>query len=198
MTRILKMDVILSAEEVDTQECDVLVTGFFQDERPLKGSCGWVDWRLNGMISRFIKEDKLSGHYKEKTMIPSQRRISPKLILLFGMGQIQDYSYLLVRGIFPFLLDTFKNLKPGSICFSLPYGAPYNVDCGKLAAVLLEGLGDCLDENPMDREWMEKLKLYFAEGKERFQEILTGAKTGRSILGDRLEIRLLVPSEEGP
>jgi hypothetical protein len=31
------MDVILSKERVDVQECDVLVTGFFKDERPFNG-----------------------------------------------------------------------------------------------------------------------------------------------------------------
>jgi hypothetical protein len=36
------MDVILSTEGIDIQECDVLVTGFFQDERSLKRSSGWI------------------------------------------------------------------------------------------------------------------------------------------------------------
>ena len=65
------MDIILSTEAGDLQECDVLVTGFFQDERPLKGSSGWIDWRLNGMISHFLIEKRLTGDWKETTLIPS-------------------------------------------------------------------------------------------------------------------------------
>ena len=60
------MDVILSKERVDVQECDVLVTGFFKDERPLKGSSGWIDWRFNGMLSQFLMEKKLTGDWKER------------------------------------------------------------------------------------------------------------------------------------
>ena len=81
------MDVILSKERVDVQECDVLVTGFFKDERPLKGSSGWIDWRLNGMLSRFLMEKKLTGDWKETTLIPSQGRVMPRMILLLGLGK---------------------------------------------------------------------------------------------------------------
>jgi uncharacterized OsmC-like protein len=51
------MDIILSKERVDVQECDVLVTGFFRDERPLKGSSGLIDWRFNGMLSQLLIEN---------------------------------------------------------------------------------------------------------------------------------------------
>jgi len=55
------MEIILSRERVDVQEVDVLVAGFFSDERPLKGSCGWIDWRFNGMLSQLLMENKLTG-----------------------------------------------------------------------------------------------------------------------------------------
>ncbi|MDI7258950.1 MAG: M17 family peptidase N-terminal domain-containing protein [Thermodesulfobacteriota bacterium] len=190
------MDIIISPEKVDVQDCDVLVTGLFEDERPLRGASGWIDWRLNGMLSHLLIEDKLTGNWKEKTLIPSHGRITPKLILLFGLGKAQDYSYLHVREVFPFFLETLKNLKAPTLCLSLPYGEEYNVDCGKLAEVLIEGLADCLDQYPADRQWMESLRLFFAEGVERFSEILLGVKTARSILEDRLKIRIFIPSEE--
>jgi hypothetical protein len=62
------MDVILSPERIDIQECDVLVTGFFSDERPLRGSTGWIDWRLNGILSRLLIEKRLTGGWKETTL----------------------------------------------------------------------------------------------------------------------------------
>jgi hypothetical protein len=191
------MDVILSTEAIDLQECDVLVTGFFQDERPLRGSSGWMDWRLNGMLSRFLIEKRLTGDWQETTLIPSQRRVLPRMILLLGLGRVREYSYLRLRELSPFLLETLKKLNTSNVCLSLPYEESYNVDCGKLAEVLIEGIADCLDldQYSFNQEWIKSLRLFFAEGEERFPEILLGVQTAQSILEDRLKIRIFAPSE---
>jgi len=189
------MDVIISKESIDLQETDLLITGLFQDERPLRGSIGWIDWRLNGMLSRFLIENRLTGEWRERTLIPSQDRVSPKVILLFGLGKVKEYSYLSVREVVPFVVETLKNLRASNLCFSLPYGNEYNVDCGKLTEVLLEGLLDGLDQYPSDRKWIENLTLFFGEGEKQFSEILLGVQTAKSILTDRLQIRILTPSE---
>lgn len=190
------MDIIISKEAVDLQESNLLVAAFFKDERPLRGSIGWIDWRLNGILSRLLIENKLKGEWREKLLIPSEGRISPRLILLFGLGEVRGYSYLTVREIVPFIMGTLKNLKASHLCFSLPFGEEYNVDCGKLTAVLLEGMTDRLDQYPSDREWVENLTLSFGEGEERFSEILYGVQTAKSILKERLHIRILTPSED--
>ena len=191
------MDVILSTEAIDLQECDVLVTGFFQDERPLRGSSGWMDWRLNGVLSRFLIEKRLTGDWQEATLIPSQGRVMSRMILLLGLGKIRKYSYLRLRELSPFLLETLKKLNTSNVCLSLPYEESYNVDCGKLAEVLIEGIADCLDldQYSFNQEWIKSLRLFFAEGEERFPEILLGVQTAQSILEDRLKIRIFAPSE---
>jgi hypothetical protein len=193
----LNMDVILSSERVDIQECDVLVAGFFSDEKPLKGSSGWIDWRLNGILSRFLIEKRLTGSWKETTLIPSHGRIVPRMILLIGLGNVKEYSYLRVRELSFYLLKTLQKLNTFNICFSLPYDAPYNVDCGKLIEVLIEGITDCLDQNQSSfhEEWINSLRLFFAAGEERFPEILLGLQTAKSIMEDRLKIRIFAPSE---
>jgi len=193
------MDVILSTEEPDVQKCDVLVTGFFQDERPLKGSSGWMDWRLNGMLSRFLIEKRLTGDWQEKFLIPSQGRVMPRMILLLGLGKVREYSYLRLRELSPYILEILKKLNTSNICLSLPYEEGCNVDCGKLIEVLIEGIADCLDldQYSFDQEWIKGLRLFFAEGKERFPEILLGVQTAQSILEDKLKIRIFAPSEGG-
>jgi hypothetical protein len=160
------MDVTLSKEEVDVQECDVLVTGFFQDERPLQGSTGWIDWRFNGMLSHFLAEKRLTGDWKETTLIPSQGRMDPKLLLLIGLGSAKDYSFLRIRELSPYLLETLKKLNLSSICLSFPYEERYNVDCGKLVEVLLEGIADSIDlcQDVSLINWTKELRLFFAEG----------------------------------
>jgi hypothetical protein len=192
------MDVILSKERVDVQECDVLVTGFFKDERPLKGSSGWIDWRLNGMLSRFLMEKKLTGDWEETTLIPSQGRIKPRMILFLGLGGVKEYSYPRLRELSPHLLETLKKLDASNVSLSLPYEESTNVDCGKLAEVLIEGIADCLDLSgyPFNEGWIKNLRLYFAEGEENFFEILLGVQTAKSILEERIQIRIFSPSED--
>jgi len=191
------MDIILSTEAVDLQECDVLVTGIFQDERPLKGSSGWIDWRLNGILSHFLIEKRLTGDWKETTLIPSNARLTSPMILLIGLGKVRDYSYLRLRECSPHLLETLKNLKASKICLSLPSGERYNVDCGKSVEVLIEGFADCLDrdQSSLYEQWVRALRLFFSVDEERFPEILLGVQTAQSILKDRLKIRIFAPTE---
>ena len=190
------MDVILSTEGVDLQECDVLVSGLFQDERPLKGSSGWIDWRLNGMLSRFLMEKRLTGDWNENTLIPSHGRVIPRMILLLGLGKVKDYSYLRLRELSPHLLGTLKNLNAYHICIALPYDERYNVDYGKSAEVLIEGIADYLDQSPslLNEEYVKGLGLFFSVEEERFPEILLGVQTAQSILKERLQIRIFAPS----
>ena len=146
------MEVILSTRQVDVQECEVLVTGLFEDERPLRGSSGWVDWRLNGRISRCLIEKRLVGIWKETTLIPSEGRILPSLILWVGFGKVREYSYPRLRELFPYLLGTLKKLNVSKICFSLPEDAEHQVEPGKVAEVLMEGIADSMDEADRFRE----------------------------------------------
>ena len=192
------MDVILSTEKVDAQKCDLLVTGYFEDERPLKGSSGWVDWRLNGLLSHFLMEKRLTGEWEEVTLIPSQGRVAPRMILLLGLGKVREYSYLRLREICSHLLETIKRLKVLDVCLSFPYEESYNVDCGKLTEVLIEGIADSLglERYPSNGEEIEGLRLFFAEGEECFPEILLGAQTAKSILKNHLKIRIFASSEE--
>lgn len=189
------MDIILSKEPVDFLDSELLITGFFQDEKPLRGTAGWIDWRLNGRLSRFLIEKRLTGVWEERILIPSEGRISARLILLLGLGSFKDYTYLFVREIVSHLLVLIRPLKATSLTFSLPYGEEYGVDCDKLTAVVLESIADHLDQYPSDRPWIEPLTLLLGEGEERFSEILFGVQAALPVLKDRFPVRMLTPSE---
>jgi len=150
------------------------------------------------MLSKFLVEKKLIGDWKEAILIPSQGRVTPRMILLIGLGEVREYSYLRLRDLSPHLLETLKKLDASSVCFSLPYEENTSVDCGKLAEVLIEGITDCLDIRgySFDPTWIENLRLYFAEGRDHFYELLLGVQTAKSILEERIPIRIFTPSED--
>ncbi len=191
------MDIILSKERVDSQDCDLLVTGFFEDERPLKGSSGLIDWRFNGKFSRFLIEKNLSGDWNETILIPSQGRVMPRMILLLGLGEKKKYGYTRLREVPPRLLQILKRLDAFDICLSLPYGEGTNVNCGKMAEVLIEGIVNALgvSGDPLDGDYIKKVRLHFAEGEEHFLEILSGVQTAKAILTDRVQIGVSLPSQ---
>jgi hypothetical protein len=192
------MNVILTTEAVDLQECDVLVTGVFQDEKPLRGTSGWMDWRLNGLVSRFLIDRKITGEWKETVLIPSQGRIIPKLILLLGLGKVREYSSLRVRELSPCLLSTLYKLGISSLCISFPCDGAYNLDCAKLVEVLIEGISDVIDQDKWQIEsaWVTNLRIHFAEGEEKFPEVLMGVQTAKGVLESQMDIRILVPTRD--
>lgn len=187
------MDVILSTEGVDLQECEVLITGFFLDQRPLQGSSGLIDWRLNGRLSRLIIQKRLKGEWKETILIPSEGRVNSSMIVLVGLGRVKEYSYPRLRELSPFFLDILQKLKISRACLSLPYGDPTTVDCAKLAEILIEGMADSMDLGKFNEAWVRDLRLTFAEGEGQMFEILLGAQTAKSMLEDKLQIRILAP-----
>jgi len=191
------MDILLSKERVDFQECDLLVSGFFKDERPLRGSAGWIDWRFNGRFSRFLIEKNLSGDWNETILIPSEGRVMSQMVLLLGLGHVKEYGHLRLSEVAPRLLQIVKRLEAFDICLSLPYGEGTGVDCGKMAEVLVEGVasGLSLSGDPRDTERIKKLRIYFAEGEEHLSEILSGVQMAKAILRKRIQIKILPPSQ---
>ncbi len=136
--------------------------------------------------------------WKEKTLIPSQGRVSSSLVLLLGMGSVKEYGTLMLRQLAPYLLSTLRGLQGSDICVSLPCGENYNVDAGKAAEVFIEAVADSLghDASVVQEEWIMRLRLFFAEGEERLPEILFGIQTAQSIVEERLPFRILSPQEK--
>jgi hypothetical protein len=69
------MKITLSTDAPDLPKHKCLVLGIFSDEKPPRGICGLIDWRLNGMISQEIKQGRITGDFMEKILIPFPRRI---------------------------------------------------------------------------------------------------------------------------
>ncbi|PKN76329.1 MAG: hypothetical protein CVU52_05230 [Deltaproteobacteria bacterium HGW-Deltaproteobacteria-10] len=87
------MQVILSTESPDLPAHKCLALGIFSDEKPPRGICGFIDWRLNGFISREMKEGRIRGEFQEKVIIPFPGRISTEIILLCGLGPLTEFNY---------------------------------------------------------------------------------------------------------
>ena len=85
MTVIL--EVALEPRSVERVEGDLLVAGFFCEDRPLKGAAGTADWRLCGLVSRILLEGECSGKEGEAILVASKGRLRIGRVLLVGLGE---------------------------------------------------------------------------------------------------------------
>ncbi len=71
---------------------DSLCLFISEDERPLPGVAGYVDWRLCGALSRVLLQGFFSGARGDKLLLPSDRRIAPYRIFAVGIGPSSGLS----------------------------------------------------------------------------------------------------------
>ncbi|MDM7985750.1 MAG: M17 family peptidase N-terminal domain-containing protein [Smithella sp.] len=87
------MQLNISTENPDLPKHKCFALGIFEDEKPPRGICGFIDWRLNGFISREIKEKRIQGELEEKIIIPFPSRIGSEMLLLVGLGKVAELNY---------------------------------------------------------------------------------------------------------
>jgi hypothetical protein len=77
---------------------DVLVTGFFEDVRPPQGMAGQVDWLAGGTLSRLIVHHHVSGRLGETALLSVPTFSTPR-VLCVGLGQLSNYTYLVLHQV---------------------------------------------------------------------------------------------------
>ena len=181
------MEVIISPETIDRQECQLVQAGFFEDERPLRGPAGLLDWRLNGAISREIINGRITGQFKETVIIPSSRWIQSPKILLIGLGSARRISYPKLREVSAYLLQTLLKIEVIDFCCSIPHSKPYPIECSKAVEVWVEGLAGALN---LSGKFREEMRMRITEEDRWVDEALLGAQTAKVILKKRMRIKI--------
>jgi Cytosol aminopeptidase family, N-terminal domain len=75
-------------EGLDSLEgVDALCLFVGEDDRPLPGSAGYVDWRLCGSLSRVLQSGFFVGAREDSLLLPTDGRFSVPRIFVIGLGQ---------------------------------------------------------------------------------------------------------------
>jgi Cytosol aminopeptidase family, N-terminal domain len=83
----------LSLETLDRLEgVDTLCLFVAEDERPLSGAAGLCDWRLCGQLSRLLVNGFFTGAADDPLLLPTNGRIAPGRIVVFGLGRRERLS----------------------------------------------------------------------------------------------------------
>jgi hypothetical protein len=69
------------------QGVDTLCLFVGEDERPLRGTAGYVDWRLCGALSRVLVDKFFAGTPGEQLLFPTEGRLPMGRIFVVGVGK---------------------------------------------------------------------------------------------------------------
>ena len=81
-----RLELSLFPGSVVEAPADTILIPVPEDERPLRGDAGLVDWRLCGLISEQLRSGYVSGQLGEAALLPGARPLSPSRLLLVGTG----------------------------------------------------------------------------------------------------------------
>ena len=170
------MRIKLSTASPDTLVSETLLLGFFSDERPPKGFCGWVDWRLNGMISTEIAGCRLSGDYLEKAACLCPERIPVSRILLFGLGALYDLTYDKLYNAGYEMARTVSGIGATDLALPMPAAGRGSLQLSGMTEAMMTGLFDAWTHEP-PRLIVTGLEI--PTGIDQAEEIRLGLKRSR-------------------
>ncbi len=94
------MEVLLDVSHTPIEHSpavDAAVCGVALDQRPLKGPAGRLDWRLCGLLSRYLIRERYTGQLGEDMLVTTVRRLPFQGIFLFGLGRTGEIDASLAR-----------------------------------------------------------------------------------------------------
>jgi hypothetical protein len=142
------MQVILSTESPDLPEYKCLALGVFSDEKPPRGICGFIDWRLNGFISREMQQGRISGELTEKVAIPpNPGRIGSELLLLFGLGPLAEITYDRIYTSAYNIVGAVDGMRMNSFAFDLIGDARSALTTAGIVEAMVTGFFNYLSED---------------------------------------------------
>ncbi|MEL6546328.1 MAG: M17 family peptidase N-terminal domain-containing protein [Myxococcota bacterium] len=92
------------------------------DGRPLRGVAGFVDWRVNGALSRLLLNGTFKGDREEVLLAPTRGRLGDRRFFLFGLGPSHDASRESLRKVCSVALRVCQAAGAGKIAFAAPHG----------------------------------------------------------------------------
>lgn len=167
------MQLNLSTHPPDQQRHKCLVLGVFSDEKPPRGICGLMDWRLNGMISREIKQGHISGDFKEKVAIPYPERIGSELLILFGLGCLNDLTLDRIYNAAYEIAGTVDKMKIRDFAFDLPGEGRSELTTAGILEAMITGYFDFLSD---DVNKLAIMKTCLVTSSERLKDVEQGIR----------------------
>ena len=111
----------LTLEALDPLPVDTVCLFVPEDERPLTGAAGYVDWRLCGQLSRLLVDGFFKGNRGESLLLPSNGRIGAPRVVVLGLGPGGDALHPgVLRSALSQAADVLNRARVDSVALELP------------------------------------------------------------------------------
>jgi hypothetical protein len=98
-----------------------------EDDRPLHGLGGLVDWRLCGMLSRVLKEGRFVGAIGDTLLVPGAGRVKSARIFCIGVGPRSDLNLHALGRVMRRAADVLSMARSRCFLTELPASKSYTV-----------------------------------------------------------------------
>ncbi len=125
---------------IDALDVETIAIGLCSDVRPLGGGAGYLDWRMCGRLSGYLRTGAITGAAGEKVLLPCGIAAA-KRILVFGWG---TKASLLDNATarFAWMVDVLNRAGAQRVAVALP--EPAGILVGLVDAHLRVPMGDRL------------------------------------------------------
>lgn len=176
------MQLKVSKENPDLPKHKCLALGIFADEKPPRGACGFIDWRLNGMVSREIKNGRISGVFEEKIVIPFPRRIGAEMLLLFGLGHVHEITYDKIYNAAYLVTKAVDGMGLKHFACDLYGEGRLNLMTSNIAQAMITGMFDFLSS---DIEKLSVMEASIMTSSSGVQDVYAGIKQFKANVHDK-------------
>lgn len=117
------MEVVFVAPDLrrlDELKSEALALAFFEDERPLRGALGLVDFRLCGQLSRLLVRGRARGAQGETVLVPTRPRLPFEKLFLFGAGPADALDAARFEEVVEHMLTTLDRARVRASVLGLP------------------------------------------------------------------------------
>lgn len=136
------MRLSFTSRPVDKIAADLLVLMHFEKDVPLHGLLGWLDWRINGRLSRFLMAKGFSGRAKEALLLPSEGRLKAKDVIVLGLGAREHFNEAYVSQVLDHVLDIVTKKRAARLCLSIGQILPSHFEWRNAVRLFLTKLFD--------------------------------------------------------
>lgn len=183
-----KMQIRISTKPLDVLNHEGLALGFFSDEKPPRGYCGLVDWRLNGMISTKIANGKIAGIFMEKVLIAPHQRIPSSKVLLFGLGKTTELTYDTLYMAGYDISHTITKTGCVDFAFDIPAIGRCNLEVPLMTEAMITG---CFDFLSKDIEKLDSVSPCVLGDESSLDEIVLGLHKFKVSVKEKIKINIL-------
>ena len=183
---------MITTASPDELHHDTLILGVFSDERPPRGYGGWVDWRLNGIISTEIARGMISGRFPDKLLFAYPQRIRVSRLLLFGMGLLAELTYDHLYNTGYEMARTLSGIQTTDMALPIPAAGRGSLKLPEMTDAMVTGL---FDGFALKAEELPTLRLDIPARVTQTEEIMKGLTLFRRRVGEAA-CTILSPQED--